>query len=73
MEANKGKKALASEVAVTTSQVKLPVPIRVLAEKYRVAEGKVFVCLGQTVLRKKIDESLKLSKAVGGKRINWRR
>ena len=56
MEADKGKRFLASEVGVTTSQVKLLVPIRVLAEKYRGAEGEVFVCLGQTVLRKRIDE-----------------
>ena len=29
--------------------------------------------LGQTVLRKRVDESVKLSKVVGGKRMDWRR
>jgi hypothetical protein len=46
MEADKGKRALASEVGVTTPQVKPLVPIRVLAEKYWGTLGEVFVCLG---------------------------
>ena len=33
-----------------------------MTEKYRGAEGEVFVCLGQTVLRKWIDESVRLLK-----------
>ena len=67
-EADKGKRALASKVGVVTPQMKPLVLIRVLAEKCRGAEGEVFVCLGQTVLRKRVDESVKLSKVVGGKR-----
>ena len=74
MEADKGKRALESEVGVATARVKLLVLMRVLiTEKYRGAEEEVFVCLGQTVLRKRIDESLRLSKVMGGKRMDWRR
>jgi hypothetical protein len=61
VEGNEGKRAW----CVATPQVKPPVLIRVPTEKYRGAEGEVFVCLGQTVLRKRIDGSVKLSKVVG--------
>ena len=56
------KRALASKVGVATAQVKRLVLMRVLIEKYRGAEGEIFVCLGQTVLRKWIDESVRLTK-----------
>lgn len=62
------KRALANEVGAATAQVKLLALMRVLiSEKYRGAEGEVFVCSGQMVLRKRIDDSVKLSKveAVG--------
>ena len=56
-----GKKALVSEVVVATPQVKPLVLIRVSTETYRIAAGEVFICLGQTVLRKRVDGSVKLS------------
>ena len=67
------KRALVSEVGVVTAQVKLLVLMRVLiSEKYRGAEGEVFVYLGQMVLRMWIDESVKLSKVeVVGKVVGW--
>ena len=46
VEANKGKRALASEVGLEIVQVKPLVLIRVLTEKYRGAGGEGFVCLG---------------------------
>ena len=63
VEGHEGKMALESEVGVATARVKLLVLMRVLiTEKYRGAEGEVFVCSGQMVLRTRIDESVKMSK-----------
>ena len=44
--ADKGKRAVASEVGVATPQVKPLVLTKVLTEKYRGAGGEGFVCLG---------------------------
>ena len=44
------------------AQVKPLVFIRGLTGKYRGAEGEEFVYLRQTVLRKRVDKSAKLSK-----------
>jgi hypothetical protein len=60
--------ALANGVGVVTVQAKLPVLMRTrINERHRDAEEEVFVCLGQMVLRKQVDESVKLSRteAVG--------
>ena len=46
VEANVGKRALASEVGLGIAQVKPLVLTRVLTEKYRGVEGEGFVCLG---------------------------
>ena len=70
VEGRETKRALASKVGVATAQVKRLVLMRVLTEKYRGAEGEIFVCLGQTVLRKWIDGSVRLSKVeAAGKRM----
>jgi len=73
VEGHKGKMALASEEGVATAQVKLLVLMRVpISEKYRGGEGEVFVYLGQMVLRKRIDESVMLSKVEAvGKAVGW--
>ena len=73
VEGHKEKRALASEVGVATARVKPLVLMRVLiSEKYRGAEGEVFVCLGQMVLRTWIDESVKLRKVEAvGKVVGW--
>ena len=50
---------------MATPQVEPLMLIRVPTEKYRGAEGEVFACLRQIVLRKRIDGPVKLSKVVG--------
>jgi hypothetical protein len=63
VEGRERKRASASKVGVATAQVKRLVLMRVpITEKYRGAEGEAFICLGQTVLRKWNDESVRLSK-----------
>ena len=65
VEGRERKRASASKVGVPTAQVKRLVLMRVpITEKYRGAEGEAFVCLGQTVLRKWNDESVRLPKEV---------
>ena len=56
---------MVGEVVVATPQVEPLVLIRVPTERYRGAEGEVFACLGQIVLRKRIDGPVKLSNVVG--------
>lgn len=70
MEADKGNRALASEVGVATPQVRSLVLIRVLAEKYRGTEGEAFVCLGYMVSRKRIGESVSYRRWWGRKRMD---
>ena len=61
IEGREGKRASASKVGVTPAQVKRLVLMGADSREIG-AEGEAFVCLGQTVLRKWNDESVRLSK-----------
>ena len=73
VEEHEVKRALANEVGAVTAQVKLLALMRTLiSERYRGVEGEVFVCLGQMVLKKLIDELVTSSKVEAvGKVVEW--
>jgi hypothetical protein len=51
-----------NDEVVVTAQVMLPVPTKQMGEKSQDVEEGVFVCLGQAVLTRQIDESVMWSK-----------
>ena len=56
------RKAWKNDVVVVTVQVMLPVPTKQISEKTPGVEEEVFVCLGQVVLTRQIDDLVMLSK-----------
>lgn len=64
-----GHEVLKNDGVVVTAQVMLPVPTKQMSEKSRGVEEGVFVCLGQAVLTRQIDESVVWSKTEGVEKV----
>ena len=62
VEGHEVRKAWKNDVVVVTVQVMLPVPTKQISEKTPGVEEEVFVCLGQVVLTRQIDDLVMLSK-----------